>query len=77
MLHRTEDAFETAKVSRLVMLQCMWSGFLPHSSLLALHGLLLSPKYPLPLAHCFTSGHKLPPALTGIPADSHYSIILL
>lgn len=44
VLHRTEDTFETAVVSILVMLQCMWSGFLPHTSLLALHGLLLSPK---------------------------------
>lgn len=30
-----KDTFETAEVSRLVILQCMWSGFLP-----------LPPKYP-------------------------------
>lgn len=53
VLRRTEDTFGTATVPRQAELQCMRSDFLLHS-LLALQGLLLSPKYPPPTCSQWT-----------------------
>lgn len=57
-----KNTFETAKVSRLAMLQCMWSGFLP-----------LLPKYP---PHTFSQRTQTVPLLTGVPADSFFQYFI-
>lgn len=50
-----KDTFEAAKVSRLVMLQCMWPCFLP-----------LPPKYP---PHTFSHRTQAVPTAHRVPAD--------